>query len=304
MSRAGNSAGRLILLSVWAALFWAVLAIGWGLAVRSQMIVFDGLYSLISVLLSLLSLLSFRIIRKGQSKRFPFGRDALEPLTIIVKAIAIGTLCVYALSVAVMELLTGGREVNTGWAVAYAAAATVGCGVVAAYLGREQRAVRSDLVRAETTQWLMDTVLSAGVLAGFIAAAVLERTGYERFAAYVDPTMVALVCLLFLAMPLRLLMHGFREVLFMAPPRELEERLRRCVWQVQQRHGFDDTYLRSTKVGGQLVVEVDYIVGEHTPDRSVEVLDAIRREITDGLSDLDYELWLTVSFTADRAWAE
>ncbi|SNR54596.1 Predicted Co/Zn/Cd cation transporter, cation efflux family [Haloechinothrix alba] len=304
MSRTGSSAGRLILLSVWAGLFWAVLAIGWGLAVRSQMIVFDGLYSLISVLLSLLSLLSFRIIRKGQSKRFPFGRDALEPLTIIVKAIAIGTLCVYALSVAVMELLTGGREVNTGWAVAYAAVATGGCAVVAAYLGREQRAVRSDLVRAETTQWLMDTVLSAGVLAGFIAAAVLERTGYERLAAYVDPAMVALVCLLFLAMPLRLLVHGFREVLFMAPPRELGERVRRCIRQVQRRHGFDDSYLRSTKVDGQLVVEVDYIVGEHTPDRSVEVLDAIRREITDELSDLDYELWLTVSFTTDRAWAE
>ncbi|MDV6014606.1 cation transporter [Haloechinothrix sp. LS1_15] len=304
MTHAPANAGRLILLSVWAALFWALLAIGWGLAVGSQMIVFDGLYSLISVLLSLLSLLAYRIIRKGQSKRFPFGRDVLEPLTIVVKAVAIGSLCVYALTVAVMELLTGGREVAAGWAVAYAAAATVGCGLVSGYLYRKQRTLRSDLVRAETTQWLLDTVLSAGVLVGFIVAVVLERTGHDAVAAYIDPAMVTLVCLLFLAMPVRLLLQGFREILTMAPPADLEQRVRDCVDGVERRHGFTGSYLRSTKVGGQLVVEVDFIVGGETRARNVESLDVIRQEITDDLADLGYELWLSASFTTDPRWAE
>ncbi|WP_162452470.1 cation transporter [Phytoactinopolyspora mesophila] len=295
---------RLILLSIWVALFWAAAAIVWGLSVSSQMIVFDGLYSLISVLLSTLSLLAFRVIRKGQSKRFPFGRDALEPLTIIVKAIAIGSLCVYALIVAVMDLLAGGRDIDTGWAVAYAAAATTGCGIVAFYLHRKQRAVRSDLLRAETTQWLMDTVLSAGVLAGFILAVILERLGHEAAANYIDPAMVALVCLLFLVMPARLLGQGLREVLQMAPPADIEGRLRNCIDAIEQRYGFDDSYLRSTKIGGQLVLEVDFVVGEETSARSVESLDTIRQDITDDLGDLGYDLWLSASFTGDRRWAE
>ncbi|MBB3036835.1 cation diffusion facilitator family transporter [Hoyosella altamirensis] len=299
-----RTVGRLILLSVWAALFWAVLAIGWGLAVQSQMIVFDGLYSFISVLLSLLSLLAHRIIRKGESKHFPFGRDVLEPLTIIVKAVAIGALCVYALTVAVMDLLSGGREVDAGWAVIYAAAATVGCGLITAYLHRKQRTVRSDLVRAETTQWLMDTVLSAGVLVGFIVAFLLQRQGNDAVAAYVDPAMVAMVCLLFLAMPVRLLIQGFREVLLMPPPAELETRVRECVDSLERRHGFADTFLRSAKVGGQLGIEVDFVVGPDTPARSVEALDGIRQEISDELDDLGYDLWLSASFTAEPRWAE
>lgn len=295
---------RLILLSIWAALFWAVLAIVWGLTVSSQMIVFDGLYSLISVLLSLLSLLAFRVIKRGESKRFPFGRDVLEPLTIIVKAVAIGALCVYALTVAVMDLLAGGREIDAGWAVVYAAAATIGCGAIAIYLKRKQRSTHSDLVRAETAQWLMDTYLSAGVLAGFVIAVILQRMGYETVANYIDPAMVALVCLLFLAMPMRLFAQGLREVLQMAPPSHLEDRVRAAVDRAEAEHGFIDSYLRSTKVGGQLVVEVDFVVGPHTSARTVETLDVVREMISEELSDLGFDLWLTASFTAERRWAE
>ncbi|MCW4351703.1 cation transporter [Hoyosella sp. YIM 151337] len=295
---------RLILLSIWAALFWAVLAIVWGLAVSSQMIVFDGLYSLISVLLSLLSLLAFRVIKRGESKRFPFGRDVLEPLTIIVKAVAIGALCVYALTVAVMDLLAGGREIDAGWAVVYAAAATIGCGAIAIYLKRKQRSTHSGLVRAETAQWLMDTYLSAGVLAGFVIAVILQRMGYETVANYIDPAMVALVCLLFLAMPMRLFAQGLREVLQMAPPSHLEDRVRAAVDRAEAEHGFIDSYLRSTKVGGQLVVEVDFVVGPHTSARTVETLDVVREMISEELSDLGFDLWLTASFTAERRWAE
>lgn len=295
---------RLILLSVWAALFWAALAIIWGLAVSSQMIVFDGLYSLISVLLSLLSLIAFRVIKRGESKRFPFGRDVFEPLTIIVKAVAIGSLCVYALTVAVMDLLAGGREIDAGWAVAYAAAATVGCGVIAFYLRSKQRDTQSDLLRAETAQWLMDTLLSAGVLVGFIIAVILQRMGYDAVANYIDPAMVAFVCVLFLAMPLRLLTQGFREVLQMAPPNHLEERVRAAVERAERQHGFIDSYLRSTKVGGQLVVEVDFVVGPDTAARTVETLDEVRELLAHELSDLGFDLWLSASFTADRRWAE
>ncbi|GGC68659.1 cytochrome c551 [Hoyosella rhizosphaerae] len=290
--------------SVWGALGFAILALVWGLAVQSQMIVFDGLYSLISVALSLMSLVAFRIIRKGESKHFPFGRVVLEPLTIIVKATAIGALCVYALTVAVMDIIDGGREVNAGWASLYAGAATLGCAGMAMHLHRRQKAVRSDLLRAETTQWLLDTVLSAGVLIGFLVAMVLQARDYNTAAGYVDPAMVAIVCLLFLAMPVKLLAQGFREVMMMAPAAPIEQRVRDSANGVQQRYAFDDMVLRCTKVGGQLVVEVDYVVGAQTTGRTVEVLDEIRQEMTDDLRDLNYELWLSVSFTSDVRWAE
>lgn len=302
MTSSRNLPARLIVLSIWAALGWAVIALAWGLAVRSQIIVFDGLYSFISVLLSLLSLLAFRAIRKGPSERFPFGKEVLEPLTIVVKAAAIAGLCVYALSGAVMDILAGGRDVDAGWALVYAVAATAGCGSIALYLRHKQRAAQSDLVRAETVQWLMDTVLSAGIMVGFVIAVTLERTGYEEVAAYIDPAMVALVCVAFLTMPIRLLTQGFREVLMMTAPSRIHERVHACAHAVERRYGFDESIVRVAKVGTLLDIEIDLVVGESTSARTVEALDEVRTELAECLGTLDYQQWLNISFTTDREW--
>ncbi|MGH7607755.1 MAG: M28 family peptidase [Gemmatimonadales bacterium] len=56
----GRSDGRVLLVSVWASCGFAVLSLIWGLFAGSQMIVFDGLYSAASVLLSLLAVLAVR----------------------------------------------------------------------------------------------------------------------------------------------------------------------------------------------------------------------------------------------------
>jgi branched-subunit amino acid ABC-type transport system permease component len=73
-----------------------------------------------------------------------------------------------------------------------AALAIAGGLTVALYLRRGARRGGSDLVRAEAAEWLLDTLLSVGVLVGFLIALVLESTGHADLAAYVDPGMVAI----------------------------------------------------------------------------------------------------------------
>ena len=63
----------LILSSIGAALF-AVLGITWGLWVDSLVILFDGAYSLVSLMLSLLSVYAARLMRKPACDAFPLGR--------------------------------------------------------------------------------------------------------------------------------------------------------------------------------------------------------------------------------------
>ncbi|RNA69290.1 cation transporter [Alteribacter keqinensis] len=69
---------RVLKVSVYGALIYAIVAIVWGIAGNSQMILFDGLYSLISVALSFFSLLSAAYIQKTDFKRFPFGNYAVR----------------------------------------------------------------------------------------------------------------------------------------------------------------------------------------------------------------------------------
>jgi cation diffusion facilitator family transporter len=303
MATAGrNPDSRLLLISVWVSAAFAVGSLLLGVIIGSQMIVFDGLYSFASVGLSLLAVVALRTSRKGADERYPWGREVWEPLTIVVKAAALGGLCVYALIGAVGELARGGREISAVPAVIYAVVAIAIGLAVSLYLRRGARR-GSDLVRAEAAEWMGDTLLSLGVLAGFLIALVLELTGQKHIARYVDPAMVVIVSALFLRIPAGLLAGGFREVLTMAPAPPIRDQLWSCVTDVERRYRFTESFLRSSKVGSRLDVQIDYVVGADSLAQTVRDFDAVRQEIDDLLAPLGYQKWVSVMFTADRKWA-
>jgi predicted Co/Zn/Cd cation transporter (cation efflux family) len=57
------------------------LGIGWGLAVGSQMIVLDGAYAAIGLVVSWLLLLASRLVDRGATHRYPYGREAMTLLS-------------------------------------------------------------------------------------------------------------------------------------------------------------------------------------------------------------------------------
>jgi predicted Co/Zn/Cd cation transporter (cation efflux family) len=291
-----------LLISVWASAAFAVLALVWGLATGSQLIVFDGLYSFASVGLSLLAVLALRTARKGPDERYPWGREVWEPLTIVVKATALGGLCVYAMVGGVADVLSGGRDVEVGWAVAYGLVATLGGLAVSLVLRRRAR-TGTDLVRAEAAEWWADTLLSLGVLAGFGIAFGLDAAGRPDLARYVDPVMVVIVCAAFLPVPARLVVGGFREVLTMSPPPDLLDRIQEIVDAVAGDNGFAESFVRASKVGGRLDVEIDFVVTDASAAQTVREFDAVRAVLRERLAGGGPAVSMSVGFTADRQWA-
>ncbi len=297
-----SSDTRTLLISVWASAGFAVLALAWGLPLGSQLIIFDGLYSFASVGLSLLAVLALRTARKGPDARYPWGREAWEPLTVVIKAAALGGLCVYALVGGVADILRGGRDVDSGWALAYAVVATLGGGVVALVLRRRSR-TGSGLVRAEAAEWVGDALLSLGVLAGFGAALILERTGRADLARYMDPAMVAVISAVFLRVPGRLIVEGFRELLAMSPAAETQDRIRAAVQAVERDYRFTESFLRASKIGSRLDVEVDFVVDDGSRAQTVRQFDEVRADLQERLRALGLATSMSVGFTADRRWA-
>ena len=279
---------------------FAVVSSVWGILVGSSMIVFDGLYSFAAVGLSVLAVLALRFARRGADQRFPWGREAAEPVVVIVKAGLLGVLCAYAAVQGVADIVAGGREVVISWAIAYAALATLVSVVVGMIL---RRGAGSDLVKAEAAEWLGDALLSALVLVGFVVAFGLVRADRADLAAYVDPVMVVLGSVIFLKIPVQLVFGGMRELLSMSPPASVLDSLRVIVDDVRQQYAFDDAVLRAAKVGGRVDVEVAFVVGEPSPVRTVDDCDGVRGDLHDRLATLGYERSLTVSFTRDPRWA-
>ncbi|SDP01312.1 cation diffusion facilitator family transporter [Actinopolyspora xinjiangensis] len=294
-----STATRSLLVSVVGAAAFAVLALLWGLAINSPMIVFDGLYSFVSVLLSLVSVAAVRTIERGADERYPFGRHAWEPLTVILKAVSLATLCGYALIGAIGDILAGGKQPETAPAVLYALLATVGAWLMTRYL----RSSRDGLVRAEAAQWWMDTLLSLGVLLGFLLALGLEAAGQPDLAGYVDPGMVILFSVLFLRMPVRLFTRSLREVLSISVDPALSGDIETAVNGIAAQYRFEEVFTRVAKIGDQLDVEIDFVVGPDSTAREVTEFDRIRQRISDILDTMPHEKWMTVSFTAERRWA-
>jgi cation diffusion facilitator family transporter len=298
---------RLIMLSIWASAGFAVLSTVWGIALGSSMIVFDGLYSFVSIGLSVLAVLALRFTSRGADERYPWGRDVAEPLVVVIKATTLGALCVYAAIGGVIDILQGGREVSAVSAIIYALISTLGGLAVGLILRRASRAgapgVPSDLVRAEAAEWLGDTLLSAGVLVGFGVALGLVAGGRSDLAAYVDPGMVVLVSLLFLRVPAQLIRAGLREILAMSASPEVLEPLQARVTDVETRYRFAESFLRASKVGGRMDIEIDFVLGEDSTVQTVAECDQVRQELYDQLAELGYGRSVLISFTTDRRWA-
>ena len=307
----GNAARerRLLLLSIWAAAGFAVFSSIWGIVTGSSMIVFDGLYSFVAIGLSGLAVLALRFVRRRPDERFPWGREAAEPLVVILKATTLGALCIYAAVGGVVDLLRGGRDVEFGLAVVYALIATAASLTVGLVLRRGTKSASpvgpgTDLVRSEAAEWLGDALLSAGVLVGFLAALILTARGRSDLAAYVDPAMVVLVSVAFLVVPFRLVLGGTREVMSMSPPADVQTELRACVDDLEKRYGIQESFVRAAKVGGRMDIEIDFVLGPESTVVTVADSDEVRSDLHERLAALGYERSVVVTFTTDRRWAE
>ncbi len=137
------------------------------------------------------------------------------------------------------------------------------------------------------------------MLAGFVVAAVLQQAGRADLARYVDPVMVVVVCAAFLPVPARLMISGFREVLTMAAPPDVQEPVVALVRALGAEHGFADAVVRTSKVGGRLDLDVVFLVGA---DTTVRQCDAVRAELERRLTASGHHVSMSVGFTADRRW--
>lgn len=288
---------RALLVSITGAACIAGLGITWGIVSGSQMILFDGVYSLLGVGLGWLALYAAGLAREGPSERWPYGRDAAIPFVIGIEGIALLGTCLYAAVDAVLTILAGGSDVSPGWATLYAAISLVVPLAIARWL--RVTSPRSELVHAEATQWLVGGLLGLGMLVGFGSVWVLQGSRWEQATSYVDPTMVLVSCVAFVVAPVRMLRTMAVELLEGLPPEAVRRTVATVVDEVRHQFGFDEPRLRMTKVGNKLYVEVDFLV---SPEMRVGDADDVRRAVRDRLVPLPYDLWLNVELSADASY--
>lgn len=289
---------HLLLVSTFGAAVFASVAIAWGLVARSQIILFDGVWAIIGVVLAALSLRASALVEKGPTPHYPFGREALAPLIVGVQGVVLLGTFGYAAIDAVLIMISGGGDTALGSALVYGLVSTAATIVIWWFL--KTRGRDSELVQAEAAQWAAGLWFSVAMIIGFGFAIAIKPTSLAWMGAYVDPMLVIIVAVLFAPTPLRMLRTMYRELLEAAPPPDVAEPIHKAIEAISQDYGLPAPEQRIGKLGRKVYIELDYLV---EPDRwTVDDADRIRRDLMARLHKPGQLLWLNVELHTDPDW--
>ena len=286
----------------------AALGIVFGLLSGSYAIVFDGIYSLADGATSVVALLVANLIANYNAsdasnrrlvEKFTMGFWHLEPMVLGATGLLLSGATVYAFIDAIGSFLNGGRPLQFGQAIIYAAC-TLLISLVMAWIGaRANRRLQSDLIAMDVKAWLMSSAITAALLVGFIVGLAIQGTSLDWMAPYVDPTVLALVCLAIFPVPLGAVRQALSEILMITPV-ELKRHVDVVAQEVVERQGFLSYRAFVAKVGRGRQIELYFIVPPGLPARTLEEWDALRKAIG-GYSP---DRWLTIVFTTNAGWVE
>jgi cation diffusion facilitator family transporter len=294
-ARTSSNENRILTLSALLASGFAGGGLLVGLLVGSLVIFFDGVYSLVSVLLTILSLAASRYIQRPDDTAFPFGKAVLEPAVIALKGLVILGIVAYSLYSAVLSIMDGGRDVDTSLAALFGIVNVIGCGSAWWFMAVKSRRYSSGLIDAEVGQWQMDAMLSIAVTLGFVIAWVLLQTPLAPYAAYADPMMMLVMSFYLVKVPFNMLKVAMRELLMMSPSHEICKTVDQDVMAVSAELDQWMELTGVTKVGQELWVNVDISADDNSEVILVEDIENARRSLKRRLSRFPLKLQLTMS---------
>jgi cation diffusion facilitator family transporter len=295
---------RTLSLSLAAVAAVALLSLIWGLAIESDVVILNGIFSLVSLIGSVLYLTAARLVARPADRRFQYGYAHVEPLVNGVNGLLVLVICLYALINGIEGLRAGGDAVSPSGVVWFGVVSGVICLAFGLYERAVARRTGSQLLRNDAREWLIDAAFSLVTLAGFAALPLLEEPWRSWWARHADSALVVLLALLFMPLPLGVLRQTLRELLHMADAdRELAARVEAVLGVVAAEYDVASHTTHVAKVGRSSFIEVNLVAGPRFTLQTVPQQDGLRERVWQALDLAPERAWLSIVFTADRRWA-
>ncbi|GED99875.1 cobalt-zinc-cadmium resistance protein [Gordonia spumicola] len=268
-------------------------AVVWGLVTSTRVILFDGVFALAGLILVFVSKAAARAASEPPTARHPYGKHAAVPLAIALQSAALLGTVVYGALDAITLIIDGGADASATNILVYGAVTAIACLVVIALLRGPSAA--SELAMTEKVSWRVSFALSAVIGAGGLLGML---AGGATIARYIDPILVIVACAGILPTTVGLMRTAVRQLMEAAPDRPIRDEVAAAVARAQTPFGLPAPLIRSARLGRRLYVEIDYVIVDDD-GWTVHDEDEVRRAVGAELGALDYEVWATVSITAD-----
>jgi len=291
-------------LSLYASGAFVALALLFALLTHSESILFDGVYSMISFSMALLTLKVAKLVERPDDDVFHFGYTAIEPTLNLFKSLIIIATCLYAVFSAINRLLTGGNTALYGLATIYGFISTAGCFWVSWIMYRRSKNYHSDLVKVDAKTWLVDGVLSVAILLGFMTAWWLDGSQWSHWSKIVDPLILIVLGLSALPIPFKVMLYSLKEVIHKAPTSGIVEEIKAQLTRSLKDVEYDAIEVRVSKRGRGLYLLAHIVVSDEFNISSVEDLDDIRENSHAMLEKLYENITIDLVFVSNPEYAE
>ena len=292
----------LIKLSAIGAFAFGLLGTVWGITVKSNAVIFDGIYSFLITLLALGSIYVSKRIHQGVDDTFQFGKFQFETLFLIIRSFILIALCGYSIIAGIFDLFGEGLLWDPHKVTIYALISVVGGLLMLRHFNRANKKLQSNLVSIESLQWKIDTYLSLGVLISSLLTIAFHHWNLDLISPYIDPVVVIILAIIVVIVPLRTLQQNIKDLMFVAPKDDREVKFNKIADYIVKFYGFSGKNVRVARSGRMYFVDVNILVDEDWKFTSIKELDLIREQFEKQIIDQSSDTRATVSFTAKEKW--
>jgi predicted Co/Zn/Cd cation transporter (cation efflux family) len=174
-----------------------VLLMIWGLVfselTTSNIVELDAEAYIVSAVVGLVTIYVSTLQSREGTDSHPLGYAGYVPILNMVRNLMIVVICIDAVGESIGTLVRGTEEIDHGPIFLYASVTLLINLFCALYISFYATKTKSELLKTDSLEWRIDTVMNISILMAFLLAYVLETRGFTFYAACVDPV----VCILF-----------------------------------------------------------------------------------------------------------
>ena len=295
---------RTLTLSIYGVVLVAVGSLAYGLYLESDVVILNGIFSLLSLIGGGLNLMAARVVAQPENRRFPYGYSHVEPLVLSVNSFLVLLICLYALINGIERIRAGGNAVSPEGVIVFGLLSGTVSLALWYHDRKVARRINSALVEADACEWLIDFGFSMVTLLGFAVLPLLAEPARGVWALYADPVLVAAMALLAIPMPLAALRRSLREVLLMsAVDDEVTHRLETVMDALSREYDIAHYVHHVVKTGRVRFIELNIVVGPDFTLQTIPEQDRLRERIWNALGLKMEETWLSICLTGEAHWA-
>ncbi len=258
-----------------------------GIISDSITLLLDASAGFIMVFMAFVLRSSIKKIQMPPDEFFNFGYDKFEPFTVVIQGFMIIISCVIASYFAIQDIVHADDIARYDIPTYVSFVSGVIAVGVALYLRSASLKARSNMLKASSLHWFVDSFFSFAMCLGFLFGFYMYKTGYSHITPYVDPVMALILAISLIWTPLKLIKDNLWQLLDAAPIGNVRSEIEKIA-QVHKARAFGINSIRVRRSGEKVFLDICFIIHSHTTmAQAQEFADNFKKDIAEKFPKYD-----------------